>query len=81
MAVIFVLETAIGFSLVLFIFYCLAALLPSLAVLARRLHDTGRSGVWLWIGLVPVAGAIILIVFLCEKGQAHHNKYGEMPDE
>src|SRR4051795_11359182 len=41
----------------------LALFLPNLAVGARRLHDTGRSAWWLLIGLVPLVGAIILIVF------------------
>ena len=43
----------------------LALLIPSLAVGARRLHDTGRSGWWLLIGLIPLVGWIILLVFLC----------------
>ena len=34
----------------------LALLVPSVAVLVRRLHDTGRSGWWYWISLVPVVG-------------------------
>lgn len=41
----------------------LAVLVPYLAVGARRLHDTGRSGWWWLIGLIPCVGAIVLIVF------------------
>ncbi len=48
--------------------FAIATLLPSLAVAARRLHDTERSGWWLLIGLVPVVGFIVLIVFLAQKG-------------
>ncbi|HXA58744.1 MAG TPA: DUF805 domain-containing protein, partial [Streptosporangiaceae bacterium] len=44
--------------------YGLAVLIPGLAVAVRRLHDTGRSGWWLLIGLVPLIGAIVLIVFM-----------------
>src|SRR5262249_30241912 len=47
--------------------FFLATLLPLLAAGARRLHDTGRSG-WLQLmGLIPVAGNIILIVFLAQE--------------
>ena len=47
--------------------FALATLLPSLAVAARRLHDTERSGWWLLIGLVPMVGFVVLIVFLAQK--------------
>ena len=47
--------------------FAVATLLPSLAVAARRLHDTERSGWWLLIGLVPMVGFIVLIVFLAQK--------------
>jgi len=40
----------------------LLLLIPTLALGARRLHDTGRSGWWLLIGLVPVIGIIVLII-------------------
>jgi uncharacterized membrane protein YhaH (DUF805 family) len=56
----------------------LALLLPSLAVGARRLHDTGRSGWWLLIGLIPVVGWIILLVFFVQDSEPD-NKYGPNP--
>lgn len=59
--------------------YGLAVLIPSLAVGARRLHDTGRSGWWLLIGLIPLVGAIILIVFFATEGQPGNNQYGANP--
>src|SRR5690349_3641974 len=49
------------------LFY-LGTLLPSLAAATRRLHDTGRSGWWQLIALVPLLGIIIIIVFLAQEG-------------
>jgi uncharacterized membrane protein YhaH (DUF805 family) len=62
-----------------YLLYELAVVIPSLAVAVRRLHDTGRSGWWLLIALVPIAGAIALIVFLCLDGEAGSNKHGANP--
>jgi uncharacterized membrane protein YhaH (DUF805 family) len=59
--------------------YALAVLLPSLAVGVRRLHDTGRSGWWLLIGLIPCIGLIVLIIFTVEDSQAGDNQYGPNP--
>jgi uncharacterized membrane protein YhaH (DUF805 family) len=59
--------------------YGLAVLLPTLAVGARRLHDIGRSGWWLLLGIIPVIGAIVLIVFFATDGQRQPNVYGPDP--
>jgi uncharacterized membrane protein YhaH (DUF805 family) len=59
--------------------YWLAVLLPSLAVSVRRLHDTDRSGWWLLIALVPLVGAIVLLVFCALEGTRGPNRYGEDP--
>jgi uncharacterized membrane protein YhaH (DUF805 family) len=59
--------------------YGLAVFIPSLAVGVRRLHDTGRSGWWLLISLVPIIGIIVLIVFLVQDSQNGTNQYGENP--
>lgn len=56
--------------------YSLVILVPSLAVAVRRLHDTGRSGWWLLIGLIPLVGWIILIFFLASESQSGENQYG-----
>ena len=56
----------------------LALILPSLAVAARRLHDTSRSGWWLFIVIIPVIGAIILIVWWVQDSQVD-NEYGPSP--
>jgi uncharacterized membrane protein YhaH (DUF805 family) len=61
--------------------YSLAVLLPSLGVTARRLHDTGRSGWWILIGLVPFIGWLVLLLFLIEDSKFGDNQYGPNPKE
>ena len=65
-------------ALVLLVF-SLGTFLPALAVLIRRLHDTDRSGWWIFLGLVPLVGPIILIIWYCTKGTTGPNKYGLDP--
>lgn len=55
--------------------FALAILVPSLAVGARRLHDTGRSGWWQLLWLVPCIGWIVLIVFFALPEKAEGDKY------
>lgn len=62
-------------SFLYFVFFA-ATLLPYIAVLVRRLHDTGRSGWWYWISLVPLVGPIVLIVFLASPSQEADNQFG-----
>jgi uncharacterized membrane protein YhaH (DUF805 family) len=59
--------------------YSLAVLLPSIAVGTRRLHDTSRTGWWLLIGLIPVIGTIVLIVFFVLDSTPGDNAYGPNP--
>ena len=54
----------------------LASIIPSLAVLCRRLHDSDHSGWWFWITLVPYVGALILLVFTVLPSSAGYNRYG-----
>ncbi|MBO4898155.1 MAG: DUF805 domain-containing protein [Clostridia bacterium] len=69
-------ETPIG---ILSLIYSLFILLPSLGVCIRRLHDIDKSGWWLLIGLIPIVGWIILLVFYCKEGTAGENQYGADP--
>lgn len=59
--------------------YTLAMFIPSLAVGVRRLHDTGRSGWWLLIGIIPLIGPIVLIVFFVQDSVPGDNLYGPNP--
>ncbi|GAA5078006.1 DUF805 domain-containing protein [Roseibacterium beibuensis] len=57
----------------------LAILLPGLAVGARRLHDTDRSGWWLLIALIPIVGFLVLLYFFVQRGTAGPNQHGADP--
>ncbi|MEU8580648.1 DUF805 domain-containing protein [Streptomyces abikoensis] len=72
-------EGVLGTNSVIGTVYVLAVLLPSLAVTVRRLHDTDRSGWWVLIGLIPLVGLIVLLVFTCLDSQPQPNKYGPSP--
>ncbi len=54
-------------------------LIPAWAVTVRRLHDTGRSGWWSLIGLVPLVGAVVMLVFLLIDSDPATNVYGPNP--
>jgi len=59
--------------------YALGVLLPSIAVGARRFHDIGKSGWWLLIGLIPLLGGLILLIFFVLDSNPGDNKYGPNP--
>ncbi|CAE6931672.1 Inner membrane protein YhaH [Vibrio sp. B1FLJ16] len=61
--------------------YGLAVLIPGIAVTVRRLHDIGRTGWWALIGLIPVIGFIVLIIFAATDGDKGSNEYGLDPKE
>ena len=59
--------------------YIIALIIPSLAVLVRRLHDTNKSAWWLLISLVPIVGEIVLFVFVLLDSDSGTNNYGPNP--
>ena len=59
--------------------YSLAVLIPCIAVLVRRLHDTGRSGWWAFIVLFPIIGIIVLFIFTVLDSDVGDNAYGVDP--
>jgi uncharacterized membrane protein YhaH (DUF805 family) len=59
--------------------FALGTLVPGLAVAVRRLHDTNRSGWWVLIGIIPIVGDIVLIVFAAQDSQPGGNRFGPNP--
>lgn len=68
-----------GIVLPLTTIYAFGTLLPGLALWVRRLHDTGRSGSFAFLLLIPLVGAIILLVFAGQRGIKGDNMYGADP--
>ena len=59
--------------------YWLYIIIPGIALGVRRLHDTGRSGLWLLIAFVPLIGAIVILVFALQDSDPDENQYGPNP--
>jgi uncharacterized membrane protein YhaH (DUF805 family) len=72
-------DAALGLTNVLSGIYGLAVLLPSLGVSCRRLHDIDRSGWWMLIGLIPIVGWIIVIIWYAKDGDPGDNRFGPNP--
>lgn len=71
------LEQSMGYGW-LYVIAGLALLVPSLAAMVRRLHDTNRSG-WWWLIALTGIGAIVLLVWFVSKGTTGENRYGPDP--
>lgn len=77
--ILYILSFILPFLIFLPFLYGLAVIVPTLAVIVRRLHDSGRSGGWFFITFVPFVGSIILLVFMCLDSEPQVNKYGAPP--
>ena len=64
---------------ILQVLFGLAIMFPSMAISIRRLHDIGKGGWWYLIGLIPLIGAIVLLVFFTTKSDTEANEFGEVP--
>jgi uncharacterized membrane protein YhaH (DUF805 family) len=53
----------------------LILLLPALAVMVRRFHDTDRSGWWILLILIPVIGWLVILCFMISKGTDGKNRF------
>ena len=67
----------VGSGLVLL--YVLGTLLPLWAVSVRRLHDVGKSGWYVLINMIPIAGVIWFLVLMCTDSEMGSNSYGPNP--
>jgi uncharacterized membrane protein YhaH (DUF805 family) len=70
------LEVSIEGGQALGLIFNLATFVPSIAVAARRLHDTDRSGWWQLLVLIPVIGWILLLIWLTQRGTPDSNRFG-----
>jgi uncharacterized membrane protein YhaH (DUF805 family) len=68
-------DYAIGIQIISSLF-SLAVLLPGIAIAVRRLHDLDRSGWWILLVLIPLIGAIILLIWFVSKGTDGSNRFG-----
>lgn len=59
--------------------YGVVIMLPSLSITVRRLHDIGKSGLWILINVIPYIGAIIFFILLVTDSQSGDNEYGANP--
>ena len=64
---------AFGWIMIILLF------IPSLAAAVRRLHDVNTSGWFILIAIIPVLGAIIVLVKIIGKGTLGKNRFGEYP--
>jgi uncharacterized membrane protein YhaH (DUF805 family) len=64
---------------ILTLIWGLALLLPNISVAVRRLHDRDRSGWWYWLFLIPLVGAIWLLVWFFRRGTVGANRFGPDP--
>lgn len=59
--------------------YALATIIPSIAVVVRRLHDQDKSGWYYFVGLIPLIGGIWILILMVTEGTVGDNQYGPDP--
>lgn len=69
-------DVALGLVVIVYCIIALGMICPGISVLVRRLHDTGRSGWWYWLALIPYVGGIVIFIFTLLGSQEHDNEYG-----
>lgn len=77
--VLYILALIIDPLIFVYFLYALALLIPGIAAAVRRLHDTGKSGAYVLVGLIPCVGVILLIVWMVQAGNPGDNQYGPVP--
>ena len=61
---------------IIYLVFVVAAVLPRLGVGVRRLHDTGKPGIWILISAVPMVGQLALLVLMLQGSEKEDNEYG-----
>lgn len=61
--------------------YTMLVLLPGISVTVRRLHDTGRSGWWALVGIIPLLGGLVLLIFMALDSDPGPNRFGPNPKD
>lgn len=79
-----VIDAVVGLELaegvgILSTLFSLLIIIPGLSLTVRRLHDIGKSGWWVLIALIPLVGAIVLLVFTVKDSEPSSNEYGMNP--
>jgi uncharacterized membrane protein YhaH (DUF805 family) len=77
--VLAIIDAVLGTVAVFSGIYLLGVIVPAIAVTIRRLHDTGKSGWWIFIGLVPVIGGLWMLYLMVIDGNPGDNQYGPSP--
>lgn len=67
---VFLLNEVTPFPFLLTAIFSALNFVPVVAAMVRRLHDTSRSGWWLSVMLIPVAGQILMITYLAQRTTA-----------
>lgn len=82
----YLLDTMLGLNFddggpggLIYTLFALFNFIPTMSALVRRLHDSGRSGWYYFIALIPLLGVVLLFYWLFQDSQAGRNKWGENP--
>jgi len=78
-AVLALISVIMPFLIILSIVFGIAIIIPSLTVSIRRLHDRNQSGWWLLVGLIPMIGGIIMLIWFAMRGTDGPNDFGDDP--
>lgn len=68
--------SGLGWILMVYAIYDMVMLIPSLALLVRRIHDTGKDGLWILMLLVPFVNIIFFFIWTLSPSEPHSNKWG-----
>ena len=72
-------DDAILAFMILLVIYIAFIMTPTLSATVRRLHDIGKSGEYIFVGLVPFFGGLTLLVYLCRDSMMEENEFGPSP--